>query len=301
MTTLEVGAEQYAAKHPLNRVGKSWKNDCGGLMYSFNASFTKGWAPKGTISTAMHVMAGSTLFFPVSYDDIQVGRFVFLLPAGIPDGHVGQVVSGQGLDALCFWASDALTVKLGDYIGFGTVRNYMAVKKATFKGVSEDYAGAIPNLAAFSGGVTPPPQPPTINRRTNEMLNLGQCTIGGVNHFVMYSVDPNWSIVGHNLWIEALATDKRDWLNLYGTPFDIPQDVWNQRSNDPGRITSTDKYAPLAGTTTVAPFTSAQITALANALQAAGVGGLTAAQLTAALDTVPGAVVKAEGAALANG
>jgi len=160
MPTLEDAAHAWALANPETPTHTSWLDGCARCMWDFNASFTKNWGPKGNITTAMYVMANSAVFEPVNVNDIMPGRFVWISLSGVPAGHVGMVVSGQGLDALVFWATATLTVEWAPYLGLGTVRDYLARKKGSkFVGASEDYAGAIPNLSAFSGGgVTPIPE-----------------------------------------------------------------------------------------------------------------------------------------------
>lgn len=157
MATLEVGASAFAKAHPVTPTDTSWENGCARLMWDWCASITKGWVTRGDVSTAAKAMNLSNLFFPVNANDILPGRFVWLTLPGSPDGHVGFVVAGHGLDALIFWATDVLQIKLGNFIGFGTVRQYEASPhKGRFVGVSEDYAGSVPNLSAFEN-ITPTP------------------------------------------------------------------------------------------------------------------------------------------------
>lgn len=158
MTTLEQGAATFAKAHPLTPDGTSWKGGCARLMWDFCQSITRGWATHGDVSTAKLAMGNSNVFFPINAKDIRPGRFVWLSLPSNPDWHVGFCVAGAGLDALIFWATDVLQIKLGNYIGFGTVREYeSSAHQGKFVGVSEDYAGATPNLSAFE--VVNPPTP----------------------------------------------------------------------------------------------------------------------------------------------
>lgn len=182
MTTLQDGATAFAKAHPLTPDGTSWKNGCARLAWDWCASFTPGWKTGGDVSTAAKAMKLSDVLFPVSVNDIIPGRLVWLSIPGNIDGHVGFCVAGQGLDALIFWATDVLQIVLGNFIGFGTVRQYEASSHhGVFVGVSEDYAGAVPNLSTFAGGgVTPVPDPTTGDDDVNIFIrNRGTSTATG--------------------------------------------------------------------------------------------------------------------------
>ena len=173
MPTLQQAATAWAQANPLTPTRTSWQNGCARLQYDWNASYTPGWATHGSVTTAMNAMSNSSI---LSTDPAQIlpGRFVWLSLPGVPAGHVGQCVSGEGLDALIFWATDVLQIPVHPFIGFGTVREYAAsAHRGKFLGVSEDYAGALPNLAAFSsvGPVTPIPPTPILRRNMYIIYN----------------------------------------------------------------------------------------------------------------------------------
>ena len=96
-------------------------------------------------------------------------------------------------------------------------------------------------------------------------------------------LDPSWQTPGHNFWFEASAESRRDWRELFGyrdvngTPQAqlISNDIWNARSNDPGRISDFSKYVPLVsggitvptpGPVTVAPLSDDDIARIVAAI-----------------------------------
>ena len=302
MATLEDGFRAYAASHPKPAGLPSWHDECGKLQYEWNSSFTADWHPAGSITTAAHVMANSTLFFPVSVNDITPGRFIFFSLPGTPDGHVGQVLAGRGLDAICGWASDALTEPLGAFIGLGTPADYIKKKNATFLGVSEDYAGALPNLAAFSGGgsVTPITDPVEDDMATEMVWYVNAASTDG-------------KVTADSVYYQRSAGDALVLLGTSETSSEYTQ--LEQKLMTVPSLPVGNLYTPISGNG-IQTLIGLRGLVGSYAQTSAGsdlsgvTGGITAlatavGQSTSALQTsiagVPAATVKAQGAALSNG
>lgn len=315
MTTLQEGATAFAKAHPLTPSGTSWEDGCARLSWDWSASFTPGWSTGGAnVSTAAHAMANSTLFWPVDPNDILPGRYIWIEIPGSAAGHVGFVVAGQGLDALVFWATSVLQIKLGNFIGFGTMRAYAASSfRGIFLGVSEDYAGALPNLSAFEevGPPTPIPTPVIPMKGTTDMelyaavaptpvpakylaVNAG-LVAGAVTYVLIPSGQPPRVTQNQTLaaqWSQQLFNQPSATGIIGGIAW-AQFDQWFDQAT--AAVVAGSATVDLTPVETQLEQSNAALLAMATAL------GQDTTAIEAAIAAEPAATVKAEGAALSNG